>query len=93
VQNISKSYQRILTEVFAGVGRGRRNDRLDFGADPDTANGKGSHPGDPDSMPTRTKISVTVGWAAGNQEDHPASRTSHTDNFLQVLLGTRVYLE
>ena len=34
VQNISKSYERILVKFVAGVGRGPGNNRLDFGGDP-----------------------------------------------------------
>jgi len=35
VQNISRSYERILTKFFDGVGHGPQNNRLDFGGDPD----------------------------------------------------------
>jgi len=31
----SKSYERILMKFFRGVGRGSRNNRLDFGGAPD----------------------------------------------------------
>jgi len=36
VQNASKSYERILTKFSGGVdrGRGRKNNRLDFGGSP-----------------------------------------------------------
>ena len=35
VQNISKSYKRILMKFFGEVGRGSGKNRLDFGDDPD----------------------------------------------------------